>query len=83
MVSSSEIASLQNTITSFLQENKQKLKKICQLDPFFSYSLYKPADPVGIQKIFLKPLMLKQIDRLMDESDMLAKKQEQISLKSM
>lgn len=73
-VSSSEIGDMQGTINSLLEENKEKFLRISNVDPSFSHTLYKPSNPVGIKKIFLKPLMLKQIDNLMDESDILIKK---------
>jgi len=40
--------------------------RIINIDNSFSHDLYKPSNAVGIKKIFLKPLMLKQIDNLMD-----------------
>jgi hypothetical protein len=80
-VSCREIADLQNTINSLMSENKRKLKEICRIEASFTHTPYRPSNPVGIQKIFLKPLMLKQIDHLMDEQDHLVKKLEEITFR--
>lgn len=75
---SSEIGQLTGIIQKSLKENRQIYQQIIEADPSQKFSLYSPIKHDGVAPEFLKPLLLKQIDHLIQEKNTLLKKQSQL-----
>ena len=56
------------------QRNKVKHGKILADKPDYSIELYEPNDKLRTEKAFKKELLLKQLDKLMDQESIFDKK---------
>ena len=62
---------LQKNISELAVQNKRKHTTIITHKPSFPYVLYKISDKQAISKAFGKELLLKQMDRLLEEKNFL------------
>ena len=75
---SKEINELRALVDKSVKENDKILREICAQDPTFLHHSYAPKVHLGANPVFLKPLLLKQIDQLFEEKDLLIRKKEEI-----
>jgi hypothetical protein len=62
---------MQKTITDIVQQNRKKFATILAEKPEFAYQLYKTGELQAISKAFGKELLLRQLDRLLEERNYL------------
>ncbi len=62
---------LQKTIADLVQQNRKKYSTILAEKSEFSYQLYKISEFQAISKAFGKELLLRQLDRLLEEKNYL------------
>jgi len=65
------LGELQKTISDIVQQNRKKHATIVAEKPEFSYQLYKISEFQAISKAFGKELLLRQLDRLLEEKNYL------------
>ena len=61
-------------------QNHKKYQKIILAKPFFEYQLHKVPDIQAWQKPFLRELLMRQLDQLIEEEGMLERELTRIQL---
>ena len=69
-----EINDLRSLVEKSLSENKRIMEELRLDDPTFLRELYAPKMHAGENPLLLKELLLKQMDKLLEEKDELLKK---------
>ena len=71
-----EINGLRGMVSKAKNENKKIFQEILIQDSSFVFDLYGPKEYAGENSIFLKEILMKQIDRLMEQKYILVRKKE-------
>jgi hypothetical protein len=66
-----QMGELQKSIQELVQQNRNKHQKILESKPHFPYALYKIGEFQANSKAFGKELLLRQMDRLLEEKNYL------------
>ena len=62
-----QMGELQKNINELVYQNKSKFNRICESKMNFGYQLYKISEFQANSKAFGKELLLRQMDRLLEE----------------
>jgi len=68
-----QFGELQKEVTQLAQQNRKKYMEVIEYRPRFDYQLIKVSENRSISLNFGKELLMKQMDRLMEEESFLNK----------